>query len=193
MRRQTATYPRCRPPNPPGFGRFGVFGCQWATRVIHAVTEAVCLRAGRRSAWPFPEDCEDRGTCAQFRESRMRHISSPRTSFRSLGAERHARIWACHIGRGWMTTGSTKPDAKHFSACAFVIARPPAARLARTDCASGAPSLNLLAAHGATQRSPVRRARAVGARRPGAQFNGYQKNAGGWHPPGRNPDCRQQR
>jgi hypothetical protein len=149
---------------------------------------------GARSAWPFPEIDEDRGTCADFRESQMRHISPPRRVFGPVyRAERRAGNGS-HLGRGRMTTGSTKPDAKHVSACAFVIARPPVDRLVATSrCALGALSLNPTAAHGAPQRSPARRVRSVGARRPGAHFNGYQKNAGGWHPPGRNTDRRQQR
>ena len=148
------------------------------------------LSPGARSAWPFPEIDEDRGTCAVSCESRMRHISPPRRVFGPVYRADRRAGHGRHLGRGRMTTGSTKPDAKPFSACAFVIARPPVDRLASSRCAFGALSLNPSAAHGAPQRSPVRRVRSVGARRPGASVYGYQKNAGGWHPPGRNTDRR---
>ena len=46
-----------------------------------------------------------------------------------------------------MTTGSTKPDAMPVFACAFVIARPPVARLRTLNGASRA-SLKTMAAHG---------------------------------------------
>ena len=165
----------------------------WPQQTYTLIPRRTVFSPGARSAWPFPEIEDDRGTCAQSCESRMRHISPPRRVFGPVyRAERRAGHGR-HIGRGRMTTGSTKPDAKHDFACAFVIARPPVDRLVSTRCAFGALSLNPLAAHGAALRSPVRRARSVGARRPGAHFNGYQKNAGGWHPPGRNTDRCQQR
>ena len=114
------------------------------------------------------------------------------TSFRPRMGRAARRSSGAHLGRGWMTTGSTKPDAMPVSACAFVIAAQPVLNLgiphgAIFRCAT---PLKPLAAHGATQRRPVRRFRSVGARRPGAPLNGYQKNAGGWHPPGRNADRR---
>jgi hypothetical protein len=116
------------------------------------------------------------------------------TSFRPVSGRAVRRVSGDHIGRGWMTTGSTKPDAMPLSACAFVIAARPVSRLGFTLGASpGASTLKPMAAHGARHRSPVRRVRSVGARRPGVSLNGYQKNAGGWHPPGRNADRRHQR
>ena len=152
------------------------------------MSEADCLLARWNFGLAVPGNDEDRGTCAGFCESRMRHISPPRRVFGPVfRAERRAGSGR-HIGRGRMTTGSTKPDAKHQFACAFVIARPSVDRLASPGCAPGALSLNPLAAHGATQRSPVRRVRSVGARRPGASVYGYQAHVGGWHPPGRNTD-----
>ena len=51
-------------------------------------------------------------------------------------------------------------------------------------------SLEPLASHGATPGGPVRRSIGVGARRRGVPLHGYQENAGGCHPPGRNTDCR---
>ena len=118
------------------------------------------------------------------------HFTASR-SFRPRSGRAVRRVSGAHIGRGWMTTGSTKPDATPLFACAFVITARPVSRL---DISIGANCLRAsthkrLAAHGATQRRPARRFRSVGARRPGV-LNGYQKNAGGWHPPGRNPDCR---
>ena len=153
-------------------------------------SEADCLHARWKIGLAVPGNDEDRGTCADFCESRMRHISPPRRVFGPVyRAERRAGHGR-HIGRGRMTKGSTKPDALHSQACAFVIARPPVDRLASHGCAFGALSLNPLAAHRAERRSPVRRVRSVGARRPGASVYGYQKNAGGWYPPGRNTDRR---
>ena len=153
-------------------------------------SEADCLHARWKIGLAVPGNDEDRGTCAVFCESRMRHISPPRRVFGPVyRAERRAGHGR-HIGRGRMTRGSTKPDAMHSQACAFVIARPSVDRLTSHGCASGALSLNPLAAHGAALRSPVRRVRSVGARRPGASVYGYQQNAGGWHPPGRNTDRR---
>jgi hypothetical protein len=152
-------------------------------------SEADCLHARWKIGLAVPGNDEDRGICASFRESRMRHISPPRRVFGPVyRAERRAGDGR-HNGRDRMTRGSTKPDAMHFQACAFVIARPPVDRLlASHERASGALSLNPLAAHRAERRSPVRRVRSVGARRPGASVYGYQENAGGWHPPGRNTD-----
>lgn len=116
------------------------------------------------------------------------------TSFRPVWAERCAGFPATNRKR-LMTTGSTKPDAMPLPACSFVIAAQPVPRLGFTlgaslDCAS---TLKPGAAHGATHGGPVRRTRSVGARRPGVNLYGYQKNAGGWHPPGRNTDCRHKR
>ena len=122
---------------------------------------------GRRSAWPFPESLKTEGLarvsaslgCGTFH--RLNEFSAS-----SLG--RAMRLCqARHIGRGRMTTGSTKPDAQHFS-CAFVIVRSPVHRLASSARANGAVHLNLSAAHCATHRRPVRRSRLAGARRPGA-------------------------
>jgi len=157
------------------------------------MSEADCLLARWKIGLAVPGNDEDRGTCADSCESRMRHISPPRRVFGPVfRAERRAGHGR-HLGRGRMTTGSTKPDAKHQLSCAFVIARPPVDRLASPRCASGALSLNPLAAHGAALRSPARRVQSVGARRPGAFVYGYQAHVGGWHPPGRNADRCQQR
>ena len=154
------------------------------------MNEADCLLARWKIGLAVPGNDEDRGTCAGFCESRMRHISPPRRVFGPVyRAERRAGPGR-HLGRGRMTTGSTKPDAKHFLSCAFVIARPPVDRLAAPRCALGALSLNPLAAHSAALRSPARRVQSVGARRPGASVYGYQAHVGGWHPPGRNTDRR---
>jgi len=111
------------------------------------------------------------------------------TSFRPAPGRAVRRVSGDHIGRGWMTTGSTKPDAMPLPACSFVIATRPVSRLgifvgATCGCAS---TPKPMAAHGARRRSPVRRPRSVGARRPGVMLHGNQENAGGWHPPGRNP------
>src|SRR3569832_27083 len=116
------------------------------------------------------------------------------TSFRPVPGRAVRRVPGDHIGRGWMTTGSTKPDAMPLPACSFVIAAQPVACLGFTHGAHpGALTLKPEAAHGARHGSPARRVRSVGARRPGVILYGYQKNAGGWHPPGRNTDCRHQR
>ena len=148
---------------------------------------------GRRSAWPFPESPMAEGLarisaslgCGTFH--RLDEFSA------LLRAERAHHILVRHIGRGRMTTGSTKPDALLSIACAFVIARPPAPHLASSARLSGAVQLNPSAAHGMTHRRPVRRSRIAGARRPGASLYGYQTNAGGRQPPGRNTDRRYQR
>jgi len=111
------------------------------------------------------------------------------TSFRPVPGRSVRRVSGDHLGRGWMTTGSTKPDAMPLPACSFVIAARPVSHLGFTlgatfGCAS---TLKPMAAHSARRRSPVRRPRSVGARRPGVMLHGNQENAGGWHPPGRNP------
>src|SRR3569623_374020 len=51
------------------------------------------------------------------------------TSFRPVSGRAVRRVPGDHIGRGWMTTGSTKPDAMPLPACSFVVAAPPVSRL----------------------------------------------------------------
>jgi hypothetical protein len=175
---------------PPGFVAGRSFRLPIQSNGHTRKSEADCLHARWKIGLAVPGNDEDRGICAGFRESRMRHISPPRRVFGPVyRAERRAGHGR-HKGRDRMTRGSTKPDAMPFQACAFVIARPPVDRLASHERAFGALSLNPLAAHRAERRSPVRRGRSVGARRPGAIIYGYQENAGGWHPPGRNTDRR---
>jgi len=96
------------------------------------------------------------------------------------------------IGRGQMARRRTTRDAIEQDDCRFATLQLSAmtshigalkAELLR------APTPKPFASHCATRRIPVLRHPLVGARRRGVHY-GYQENAGGCHPPGRNTDCR---
>ncbi len=96
------------------------------------------------------------------------------------------------IGRGQMARRRTIRDAIEQDDCRFATLQLSAmtnhigalkAELLR------APTPKPFASHCATRRIPVLRRPLVGARRRGVHY-GYQENAGGCHPPGRNTDCR---
>lgn len=96
------------------------------------------------------------------------------------------------IGRGQMARRRTKRDAIEITDCRFAMLHLPALTIS-----AGAPNaevsrptpLKPFASHCATGRTPVFRRPLVGARARGVHY-GYQENAGGCHPPGRNTDCR---
>jgi hypothetical protein len=91
-----------------------------------------------------------------------------------------------------MARKRTKRDAIELSDCRFVTQHLPAMTIT-----TGAFKAELLrathpkpfASHSATARMPVSPRLSVGARARGVHY-GYQENAGGCHPPGRNTDCR---
>ena len=124
----------------------------------------------------------------------------------TIRAEKFLKFRASKFGAAVVDTFkgtgiATKPDAIKLSDCAFVMHRSPVqafhshsgACATASSGASCAIDFTQYASHGATLRSPVRRAFVVGARRRGVLFYGYQENAGGCHPPGRNTDRRHQR
>jgi hypothetical protein len=101
-------------------------------------------------------------------------------------------------GRGLMASGQSIGDAKHHSVRAVVFDRAPALVLlsvtggsaALRSGAHGALSLEPFVSRGKPTGRPACRLMTVGARRRGVTFYGYKAHAGGWHPPGRNTDCR---
>jgi len=121
-------------------------------------------------------------------------------------------------GRGQMTNGRTGRGADRHAACAFPVRDPwaviiPGGTRAASTIGAGervqrernlrprferaaaprATPLKASAAQGATCGRPARRSMPRGARRHGEYVYGNEENAGGCHPPGRDPDRRHQR
>jgi hypothetical protein len=89
----------------------------------------------------------------------------------------------------------TKRDAIDVNDCRFAMLHLPAMTIyagAPNTCVSRAFTFKPFASHSAMRRMPVSRRPLVGARARGVYY-GYQENAGGCHPPGRNTDCRYSR
>ncbi len=96
------------------------------------------------------------------------------------------------IGRGQMARKRTRRDAIEHDDCRFAMLHL-SALINHTGAHEAellrAPTPKPFASHCATRRGPAIRNPLVGARARGV-FYGYQENAGGCHPPGRNTDRR---
>ena len=153
--------------------------------------------SGLRAATSGRKVAGRRGKHAVCSRSRSGNPASHQRISAFTGRTVAAKTIGCDpIGRGQMAHGRTKRDAIDTTDCRFVTNYRAAttAQLGATDISvASATSLNPFASHGALHRTPARRRPLVGARRRGALYYGYQENAGGCHPPGRDPDCRHSR
>jgi len=164
------------------------------TAILRRPAAATICRSG--ATCPRPDGRQRRPVCASFQcAGRDAAHLTPLTVNLGLSRPKSRRFsWPRLSRKGLMATGRTNSDAIPNSGCPFVFSRPGAfalhihggVRAATRPGAQRASFLDLYASHGATPGGPACRSVGVGARRRGVPLHGYQENAGGWHPPGRN-------